>query len=189
MATNINWQWQVENVIVGTDNLIGFYGVNYGDPIKLGEYNKSTHIRKNWSENVQLDTGSNAMYNFAYISDTEVSVNGSYPMILSGNTPTSGHGVKIRLRDVGGTYAFKVLSVKVFAFSGNDMTVPVSGVEIYMFEFGQNRWNRLYGSANPVTLTARLTPSTSHTWEIGLSIKPTAVVEKTATLRLEADIQ
>jgi hypothetical protein len=189
MSSNISWLWQVNNLIIGTDNLVSFYGVNYGNPIKIGDYNKSTHIRKNWAENVQLDTGSNEMYNFAYVSETEVSVNGSYPMVLSGNTPTAGHGIVIRLRDAGNAWAFKVLGVRVFAFSGADMTVPVTGVEIYMFEFGQTAWHRLYGSANPVSLTSRLTPATSHSWEIGLSIKPTEITDKTATIRLEADIQ
>lgn len=189
MATNISWVWQVNNVVIAPDNLIGFYGANYGDPIKIGEFQKSTHIRKSWSENIQIDAQGNEAYNFAYVSDTEVSVNGSFPMVLSGNTPTPGRGIQVKLRDSGNSWAFKVLGVKVFAFSGNDMTVPVNGAEIYIFEIGQNRWNRLYGSANPMLLTPRTTPATSHTWEIGITVKPTEIVDKTATIRLEADIQ
>jgi hypothetical protein len=189
MATNINWSWQVNNLVISRDNLIGFYGTNYGEPIKIGEFQKSTHIRRSWTENVQLDTGGNQMYNYAYVSETEVSINNGFPVVLSGNTPAPGQGIKVQLSDSGNTWAFKVLSVRLFAYAGVDMTVPVRGAEIYFFEIGQNRWNRLYGSANAQTLTPRLTPSTRHSWEIAISIKPTEVVDKTAIIRLEADIQ
>lgn len=189
MATNIAWTWQVGSVIIAQENLISFYGANYGDPIKIGEYQKSTHVRKSWTEDTQIDTGGNELYNFAYISDTEVSVNGSYPIVLSGNSPTSGKGIKITLRDTGNQWAFKVLGVKIFAFTGGDMTVPVNGCDINFFEFGQDRWHRLYGSTNAAVLSPRLTTSTRHTWEVAISIKPTEIINKTATIRLEADIQ
>jgi hypothetical protein len=189
MSSSISWTWQANSIVMSTDNLISFYGANYGDPIKIGEFQKSTHIRKSWTEDTQLDTGGNAMYNYSYVSDTEVSANGSYPIVLSGNSPTPGRGIKITLQDAGNSWAFKVLGVKIFAFSGGDMTVPVSGAELYFFEVGQDRWHRLYGSTNAAVLTPRLTPATKHTWEIGISIKPTEIINKTATIRLEADIQ
>lgn len=188
MATNIGWQWSINSLVITSTNLISFYGASYGDPIKIGSYNQSTHIRQSVTEDVQIDTGSNTIHNFAYVSDTEVSVNGSFPMVLSGSTPTSG-GFRIRLWDSGNAWAFKVIGVKIYAFSGTDLTVPVPGVEIYMFEFGESHWNRLYGSSNPATLTPALTPATSHSWDIGLSIKPIDIIQKTATIRLEADIQ
>jgi hypothetical protein len=189
MATNISWLWQTAGLGITDTNLISFYGAGYGDPIRVGEFQKSTHIRKSLSENTQIDTGGNEMFNYAYVSDTEVSVNGAYPLILSGNSPTAGRGIRVTLRDAGGTFAFRVLGVRIYAFSGADTTVPATGVELYFFEFGQSRWNRLYGSANPALLTGRTTPATSHTWEIGISVRPTQIVDKTATLRLEADIQ
>ena len=163
--------------------------MNYGDPIKVGEFNKSTHLRKSTTENVQLDTGGNSLRNYTYVTDTEVAVNNGYPVVLSGSNPPSRYGITVSLQDMGNIWAFKVLAVRIFAFTGADMTVPAKGVEVYMFEFGQNRWQRLFGSANPAYLTQRLTPATRHTWEVGFSLKPTEVVDKTATIRLEADIQ
>jgi hypothetical protein len=189
MAVDIGWVWEARNITLTTANLIAFYGVNYGDPIKVGEFNKSTHIRKSTTEDIQLDTGGSALRNYTFVTDTEVSVNSGYPVVLSGSNPPAGYGITITLRDIGNVWAFKVLTVRVFAFTGADMTVPATGVEVYMFEFGQSRWNRLFGSANPSFLTQRLTPATRHTWEVGFSLRPTEVVDKTATIRLEADIQ
>jgi len=189
MAVNIGWVWKATDTLtLTTGNLIGFYGINYGDPIKIGEFNKSTRIRKSVNEDVEIGS-TTPFYNYAYISDQEASINGMTPTRLSSSNPQAGHSLMVQLIDTGNMWAFKVLQVRVFAFSGSDMTVPAAGVEIYMFEVGQNTWHRLYGSSNPSYLTTRMTPGTRHVWEIGLSIRPLQVVDKTCTIRLEADIQ
>jgi hypothetical protein len=159
-----------------TGNRIVFAGSTFNDAI-IG-FNDSTHVAD--GTGIHLCAGTH-VNNLKFVTSTTASVNGSAPISLPVAT-----GQSSLLIEVLNFQKVVVSNVKIFAFDTTDST-PVSNVTIYALEGGiSTTWKDINAVANALSLTPVGGADTEHDFYVGLSMSPTAVGNRTGTLKFIA---
>lgn len=193
--------WSIS--ISETDRL-GFFGVDFGTAISLGEFQDSTHLT-NTSMSTDL-CATNHIRNCKYTSPLTVKLGSSDSVTLS--TESVGQNDCTTLWTYSDSEMNTSLSsIKFFAYNGVSPSIAPTGVVVCAFERTSSAinvdrasdtpsaggsWNNelgIGGLANALLLSDQSSSST-HNFYIGISISPTSKGLKSGVrLRLEFDVQ
>lgn len=188
MAITFDWKghdgtgW---NYTIGTTNVIAFYGSGgYGSPIQVGEYNSATHVRTSTSDDTDACSAPHVT-NIKYSSSTEASIAGGAPVALTSATQNNC----IRITVTSDT-SITVIGTRLYAYDGSNVDNPPANVTFKTFKLTNANWSQPHGRASAMSCGTSLTPATTHSFYVGMSISPTSTGASTLFVtRFEADIQ
>ena len=163
------------DMTVGTTQVIGFFGDNFGDTISLGGYQHSIHILEADLADNCANHPTNSVENLEYVDGTNVyhrAGTSSGSLAVSAVEGTSlfryhfNHGSAVSTS--GATY---------YAYDGTTPATPPVGVGFYAFEGGDTTWSSASGSATNLGLTNQGS-LTDHYYYIGVAATPDTVGAK-----------
>lgn len=177
MAT-FTWDLQgtTDTTIVSTDTF-QFAGGTFDDPVQVGEYQDSSHVKDDTNSDKSSGNGPN---NTKFISSTEVDIGGG-TVNLSSLTDADAslkinfaHGSSVQVTD----HIF-------YAYDGTTTTNGPTDVTFQAAEIGDSSWTQAQGSGSAVAV-ADSASATSHDFFFAVSASPDTVGTKSAfTLRDE----
>jgi len=183
-STN-NWDFEI-----GQSNVIAFYGANFGQPIQIGQYNDSMHIKLSTTEEVDVCAEPH-LVNLKYISDNEVSIDGGSPVPL-----TSVNKEDMILIEISSDTPFSILDARFFFYQPPSVENQVENVKLKAFGFGHSQWYEPNGRQNAISLKTDAikndleTSKTLHRVYVGMSVSPLSTGASTLWVaRIEVDIQ
>lgn len=187
--TNFSWTLQGSTpTTIDTDDILQFAGAAFGDPLQIGTYNNSTHVKSSIGAN---DSGSNSPRNNKFISQTggsggksQVAVDGGATVNLD-TLINSQAALKLNVSDVS---AFGIIDAIFYSYGANTIT-PLPGLDVRAAEIGDTNFTECEGSSAALALTDQTTPATSHDYYIVISKSPITPGIKSDTLRLEVVLQ
>lgn len=194
MATTFTWELQSndvggDNTTIGETDVLRFAGALFADPIFVGQYNDSTHVRNSGGADI---SAGNVPNNNKFISqtggtggDSQVQINGGATQDL--DTVIADEAAL--LITVGEDTAVTVTDAIFYGYNGTTTATPATGVDVRAAEIGDANFTQAEGSGSPLQLTDRSTPATSHVFEIILSIGLTAIGLNSGKFRFEALVQ
>lgn len=194
MATTFTWELQSNdvggaNTVLGETDVLRFAGALFADPIFVGQYNDSTHVRN--SGGTDLSDGNDPNNNKFISQDggtggaSEVEINGGAAQDLDSVVADEA----ALLVTVGEDSAVTVTDAIFYAYNGTTPATPAVGMDVRAAEIGDANFTQAEGSGSPLQLTDSSTPATSHVFEIVLSIGLTAIGLNSGKLRFEALVQ
>lgn len=189
MATFI-WELQgTSPTVIDTQDILQFAGAAFDDPIFVGEYNDSTHVKDGDDDSDK--SASNGPRNNKFISQTggaggksQVQVDGGATELLDALT-NGDAAVHI---DITEAIAVTIEDAVFYCYNTTPATPPV-GEDIRAAEVGDTNFTQAEGSGSPLVLTDQSTPATNHDYYIIFSSGPTAVGLKSNTMRWEGVLQ
>lgn len=184
MAT-FTWQLQGTSptTIEATDSLQFAGAGGFNDPIDVGEYNDTTHVKSSGGAN---DSSANTPNNNKFISQTGGAGGDSQADWGDGTEnidqiTTAEAALKINFADAA---SVSVVDAILYAYDGSTPATAPVGVDIRGAEVGDTNFVQIEGSGSALELTDQ-GASTSHDYYIVLSASPTSVGAKTGALRIE----
>lgn len=191
MAATFLWQLQggtPTEIAFGDNDVLQFAGAAFNEPIFVGEYNDTTHV-KDGNDDSDKSSG-NTPNNNKFISQTGGTGGDSQADWGDGTEDldqitTAEAALKINISDVS---AFEVVNAVLYAYNGSNTAVAPVGVDVRVAEVGDANFTQAEGSASALALDDQ-TSNTSHDYFIVASIAPTAVGLKPGKLRMEAVLQ
>jgi len=191
MALAFAWELQggTDTVIdIGASDVLRFSGALFADPIPVGEYNGSTHVKTSIGGD---KSSANTPNNNKFISQTGGTGGDSQADWGDGTEDLDQITDAEATLHVNVTNDTNVTVTDAVFFSYNGVTpatAPV-GMDVRAAEVGDANFTQAEGSASALAITDSTTPATSHDFYIVLSKSPTAVGVKTSTDRFEGVIQ
>jgi hypothetical protein len=171
------------------DDILQFAGSAFDEPVFVGEYNDTTHVKS--SGGSDLSDG-NVPNNNKFVSqaggtggDSEVSINGAAAQDL--DTVTESEAA-LRI-DVSEVSSVIVTDAVFYSYDGTTPATAASDIDVRAAEVGNANFSQPEGSGSALSLADSDTPSTDHSFYIVISKSPEAVGLKQDKLRFEAVIQ
>lgn len=188
MATFI-WELQgTTPTTIGATDILQFAGAAFNDPVIVGDYNDSTHVKSNVGAN---DSSGNSPRNNKFISQTggsggksQVQVDGAATELL--DALTNGDA-SIHI-DITEGVSVTISDAVFYSYDGSTPATPAPGIDVRAAEIGDTNFVQAEGSAAALALTDHGTPATNHDYYIVISKSPTSVGLKPDTLRFEGVI-
>ena len=190
----ITFAWELQgstptSIVIADDDVLRFAGATFADPIVVGEYNDSTHV-KDGDDGSDKSSG-NTPNNVKFISQSGGTGGDSQADWGDGTEDLdqiTNAEATLKITITNDTNV-TVTDAVFYSYNGvTPATAPV-GMDVRAAEVGDANWTQAEGSASPLELTDSSTPATSHDFYIALSKSPTGVGIKTSTDRFEAVIQ
>lgn len=176
-------------IVIADADVLRFAGATFADPISVGSYNDSTHV-KDGNDSTDKSSG-NTPNNVKFISQTG-GTGGDSQADWGGGTEdldqitTAEATLKIAITEA---FNITVSDAVFYCYNGvTPATAPV-GMDVRAAEVGNANFTEAEGSGSALAIADSLTPATTHNFYIALSKSPTAVGLKTSTDRFEAVIQ
>lgn len=173
MALGQTWKvpGTTATTVEATDS-IAFSDGTFGKSITVGSFNGGTHVRSSAGAD---DSSGNTPNNVKYVASGTADWGDGTENIT--NILDSECNLSIEV-----TYDsnITVTDVSIFAYDGTTESAAPTGTDVYCFEKGDAAWSNIDGSAAAMSLEDSDTPATSHTFYMGLSVKPTAIGVKDA---------
>lgn len=170
--------------VIGATDFLQFANDIFGSRITVGQYNNSTHVESSVGAN---DSSGNTPNNVKFISQTGGTGGDSQGDWGDGTEDidqiTDAEAtLKINFATDGNV---SIEDAIIYAFDGTTPATPPTGVDVRMFEVGDNLFTQAEGNAAALELADQTTPADSHDYFIGLSLSPTQVGQLSGKLRLE----
>jgi len=171
----IEQEWEVPgstDTDVEATDFIAFSDGTFGNSITVDSFNDGTHVRSSaGADNSDDNTPNNVKYVAAGTGDWGDGTE-NIDQITDGECNLS----------IEVTYDsnITVTDASIFAYDGTTESTAPTNTDVYCFESGDAAWTNIDGSAAAMDLEDRDTPATSHTFYMGLSVKPTAIGTKDA---------
>lgn len=189
MATTFTWELQgLTPTEIGETDVIQFAGGAFNDPVFVGEYQDSMHVRE--SGGPETSDG-NTPNNNKFISqaggtggDSQADWgDGTEDLDQIANAEAALH-ILVE-EDVNVT----VLSPIFFSYNGSNPATPAVGVDVRAAEVGDANFTQAESNASPLELADSDTPATEHHFYIVISKSPTTTGLRSDKLRFEGIIQ
>jgi len=189
MATFV-WELQgTTPTVIDTQDILQFAGPSgFDDPIFVGEYNDTTHV-KDGDDDSNKSSG-NTPRNNKFISQSggaggksQVQVDGGATELL--DALTSGDAA-LHI-DITEAVAVTITDAVFYTYNGVTPATPASGVDVRAAEVGDTNFTQAEGSGSALQLDDQAS-ATNHDYYIVISQSPTAVGTKAATMRFEGVI-
>lgn len=152
--------------IEATDS-IAFSDGTFGNSIEVNAYSGGTHVRSSAGAD---DSSANTPNNVQYVASGTADWGDGTENI------TSITDAECNLQiDVGYDTNITVTNISIFAYDGTTESTAPTNTDVYCFESGDAAWTNIDGSANALSLSDSDTPATSHSFYMGINVKPTAI--------------
>lgn len=182
MATSTyTLQGTTPTTIDATDK-IQFAGAGgFDDPITVGEYNDTTHVKSSADAN---DSSGNGPYNNKFISQTG-GTGGDSQADWGGGTEdldqilASECALKYNFSDAS---SVAITNHTMYFYDGTTDTTPPSGLDCRLAEQGDTNFTEAEGSGSALSVTDS-SSATSHDFYFVPSVSPTSVGLKTGKLK------
>lgn len=183
----MDFTWELQGSTpteIGVTDILQFAGAGFDEPIILGEYNDSTHVKSSVGVN---DSSGNTPNNNKFISQTGGGSGKSQADWGDGtedlDSITNGEAVlHIALSD---SPAYTVSDAVIYSYDGVTTTDALAGLDVRMAEVGDTNFTEAEGSAGVLSLTDQ-GPDTDHDYYIVVSKSPTSIGLKSDKIRFEA---
>ena len=174
---------------IGATDILQFAGAGgFDDPVFVGEYNDTTHVKSDAGVD---DSSANTPNNNKFISQAGGTGGDSQADWGDGTEDLdqiteAEAALKINVSDAGD---ITVTDPVFFSYDpGATPADPLAGIDVRAAEVGDANFTECEGSVSPLLLADSDTPATSHDFFIVISKSPTAIGLKSDTLRFEAVI-
>lgn len=191
MAVTFAWALQgVTPTTIDSDDILQFAGVNgFNDPVFVGQYNDTTHVKSSVGAD---DSSANTPNNNKFISQAGGTGGDSQADWGDGTEDldqitTAEASLKITVSEA---VNITVTDILFYTYEqGGATTDPAPDIDVKAAEVGDANFTSPEGSAAALALADSSTPATSHNFYIVISQSPEAVGLKPATMRFEAVVQ
>lgn len=189
MATFV-WQLQgTSPTTIDSQDIVQFAGAAFDDPVFVGEYNDSTHVKDGDDDSDK--SASNGPRNNKFISQaggaggkSQVQVDGGGTELLDALTNIDA-ALKINITE---GFAVAASDAVFYSYNGVTPATPPVGQDVRAAEVGDTNFTQAEGSGSALALDDQAS-NTSHDYYIIISKSPTAVGLKTDKLRIEVVLQ
>lgn len=187
--TTFIWELQgTSPTTIGATDILQFAGAGFDDPVFVGQYNDSTHVKSNVGAD---DSSGNSPRNNKFISQTggaggksEVQVDGGGTELLDALT-NGDAALHLDLTDAG---AVSIADAVFYSYDGSTPATPAPGIDVRAAEITDTNFTQAEGSAAALALADQGTPATNHDYYIVISKSPTSAGLKPDVLRFEGVI-